>query len=164
MFFKKKFNVLECREKYFVGRLEARLVRCGKLHVHGHILVHGLTAVDELVVIGSGFIDFLACNKVLIVTRGKPFFMNKMYCNKAFLIGVYHPIIIDFAKTIEIYTSNVLVKKLKTRTGFFGRKTGIKTLEDCKKLVFNDPHCWIEEFREKPSNIVYRYNVFSSNK
>ncbi len=155
----REYDVLECDSRFYVGGIKCNMVKCRELIIYGRIEVRGLAIIDKLVLVGNGYINLLACNETLIITRGKPFIVDRLYCRKAYLIGAKHPIVLGFTKTSEIYTSNVLIEELKTKTALFNKRTGIKKLLNCNELIFKDPHCWIEELLVKPSRVKYEYRI-----
>ncbi len=154
-----ELDIFECDSDCFIGSLRAGNVRCNELLLYGYVDVKGLMVVDKLVIVGGGYINMLTCSEALIITRGKPLYIDKMYCYKAFIIGAKHPVLIREARIVELNCSNTLINQLKAKKMILNKRCGVRILKECSEIVFNDPHCWFEVLEKKPVNTKYNYSL-----
>ncbi|MEM4619465.1 MAG: hypothetical protein QW607_04555 [Desulfurococcaceae archaeon] len=148
----------ECfNEDILTGRINLRNIKCPSLVLIGYTSVKGIVVSDNLVIVGGGFINFLACNRCLIISHSKPFILNRVYCKKAYIIGTRHPVIVKYIKTGEAYLSNTVVDEIESNRLIVNRRVCISSLKKCIEVVFKTPYCWIEELNCKPFQVLFEY-------
>jgi len=158
-FMKKSVDVYECVEEAYTGSLNCNLLNCDNFVIYGHLVVRGLATLKTLVLVGKGYINILACSKVLMISYGGPIVLNNLACEKAILIGGRYPIVAHSARVIELYTTNSIFGELTAGTIYAGKRVGTKKLRKVREMIFLDPHTWVEELDELPASMRFMYEV-----
>lgn len=154
-------DTYECREDSTVlhGYNVFGILRCKNLVVVGYLKVRGLALADEIVVIGGSSIEVLTCDRAIFLTRAMPIVVDQMFSRELYSSGVRYPVIIHKLKAVNAALINTLVNEVEVKKLIMNKKTGIRELVRCDELVFNDPHCWIENIYRKPRKIRYNYSL-----
>lgn len=151
-------DTYECNgEGFLTGRISVNNINCSNLVLIGIFNVKGIVVSNDIVVIGSGFINFLTCISGLIVSYSKPIVINKLYCRKLYVIGSRHPVVVKYSRVGEAYLINSFFDELESIKLYINRRVCISKLNKCSEVVFKNPYCWIEELNCKPVKTIFQY-------
>jgi len=150
-----------CSEELYVGFMKCGLLNCKSLTVVGYLYVKGLATVEELVLVGRGYVNILAGKRVFMASYSGAIVVDNLVGEKVFLIGGKHPVIARRVKAVELYASNTLIGEVYAKSAYISKRVGIRVLKELGQLVFLDYHTWIEKIERKPEKIIYAYYTIS---
>ena len=143
-----------------IGRAKRPYIRARSILVTG-VLVTPLVVSDEEVVInGSGKIGVLASKTCVLISGRKPIIIDKAHCINLVALGTKSPVTIKHLKAISIFAKRVLIGELETREAVFAELCGVKQLLRASRVVFSDPHVYIEEIRDL-GEVTYNYKLLN---
>jgi len=148
-----------CSEELYVGFMKCGLLNCKSLTVVGYLHVRGLATVEELVLVGRGYVNILAGKRIFMASYNGAVVVDNLAGEKVFLIGGKHPVIARRVKAVELYASNTLIGEVYAKSAYIGKRVGIRVLKELSQLVFLDYHSWIERIEKKPEIIIYAYHI-----
>lgn len=144
-------------EAVFTGRIRVSSINSPRVVLIGSFSVKGLVVTNELVIIGNGYVNLATCYNGLVISYGKPIYINRIYCNKLYVIGSKHPVLINYGKIGELYVTHSIVKELYSRKLYAVRRVNIVELNECRELFFKEPYNWIEFLNCNTDKVVLNY-------
>jgi len=150
-----------CSEEVYVGFMKCGILNCKNLTIVGYLYVKGLATVEELVLVGRGYVNILAGKRIFMASYNGAIVVDILAGERVFLIGSKHPVMARRVKAVEFYASNALIGEVYAKNAYISKRVGIKVLKELDQLVFLDCHSWIEKMEKKPEKIIYAYRAIS---
>jgi hypothetical protein len=141
-----------------VGRVKGPYIRAKSAVVIGVVVIPLIVADEEVVVTGSGRVGVLASETCILATSKNPLIVEKAHCANIVALGARAPVVIRDLRAVHVYARKALIGKLVAREVVLGELCNVKSLLKASRVVFSDPHVYIEEIGEL-EEAVFNYEL-----
>jgi hypothetical protein len=145
-----------------VGRVKGQYIRAKSVLIIGVVVIPLIVADEEVIVTGSGRVGVLASETCVLATSKKPLIVEKAHCANIVALGARAPVVIRELRAVHVYAKKALIGELVAREAVLGELCNVKSLLKASRVIFSDPHVYIEEIGEL-EEAVFNYKLPSCN-
>lgn len=148
---------MEREEAFFWEKYSGNVVVTRELAAFGDFRVK-LVVAERAILIGRGSVGALICDECVLSSMGGPISVNMLKARSALLMGGRHPVVVTQCEAGEgLYAYRSLIGNATGRTIVMGAMSSIKRLEHFARLIFVDPHSYIEDIESWEGSDILIY-------
>lgn len=117
-----------------------------------------LAIAEKAVLVGRGDVGVLICDECALLSMKGPITIDMLKAGSALLIGGRHPIVITRCEAKRaLYAYRSLIGDAEGETIVMGAMSSIRKLKRFRRLIFTDPHSYIEEIIQGGESGIFIY-------
>ena len=145
------------------GRVKFPYVRARSVQVTGVVVAALIVADEEVIIAGSGRVGVLASNTCVLVSGKRPIIIERAHCVNIVALGTKAPIVLRWVRAARVYARKAIIGELEAREVVLAELCNVKSLLRVSRVVFADPHVYIEDVSEL-GEVVYSYKLPEESK